>query len=140
VKRTQQNLPFLDTNVFLCHLHQNDPVQSAKATEIFSNIEKGKLHVITSDFVILETVFTLQRSYKVSKVDIANAVLPLIELSGIMLIGKKRYRRIFSLYTTTSLGFVDCYHVVFMKQRKLNKIISFDRGFDKVESLKRLEL
>ncbi len=134
-----RSLPFLDSNIFLCHIHQNDPLLSPKASAIFSSIEKGELRVITSDFVILETVFTLQRSYKVSKVDVTNAVLPLIELSGIMLIGKKRYRKIFSLYTTTSLGFVDCYNIVFMKQRKLTTLLSFDKGFDRISGIKRIE-
>lgn len=130
---------FLDTNIFLRHLRQDDPVLSPKATRIFAKIEKGKLKVSTSDTVIFETVFTLQRGYKESRDRIAAGVLPLLMLPGIILPAKKYYRSVFSLYCSTSLSFADSYHVIFIKRIGIKQIISFDHDFDKISGLQRIE-
>lgn len=134
------NLQFLDTNVFLRHLRQDDPILSPKATAIFSRIEQGEIRVRISDVVIFETVFTLQRSYKQSRKRIAEALLPLIELPGIILPGKILYRRVFSLYATGSLGFADCYHVVLVQRLGITEILSFDTDFDHIPGVVRKEI
>jgi len=115
--------PFLDTNVFLRHLRQDDPILSAKATAILQRIERGELVVRTADTVIFETVFTLQRGYKQTRERIAAAILPLLELPGIVLPGKRAYRKVFALYRQGPLGFADCYHVVLMGRQKLQEIL-----------------
>jgi predicted nucleic acid-binding protein len=131
--------PFLDTNIFLRHLRQDDPVRSPKATAIFTKIEQGELSVVTSDTVIFETVFTLQRGYKVPKERIAEALLPLIELPRIVLPGKRGYRRVFALYRNGPLGFADCYHAVLMERLKSREIMSFDTDFDNISTITRRE-
>ena len=68
-------------------------VPSPKATAIFQRIEQGELVVRTADTVIFETVFTLQRGYKQERSAMAAALLPLIELPGIILPGKRAYRK-----------------------------------------------
>lgn len=90
-------LPFLDTNTLRRHLRQDVPDLSRKATAIVRRIETGDLRVRTSDIVIFETVFSLQRSYKEPRERIANALLPPIELPGIVSPGKSRYRAVFAL-------------------------------------------
>lgn len=131
--------PFLDTNILLRHLRQDDPRLSPKATAIVSRIEQGELTVRTSDTVIFETVFTLQRSYVQPKDAIAEALLALLELTGIVLPGKRAYRKIFELYRSTPLGFADCYHVVQMQRLGMSEILSFDTDFDHVPGIQRRE-
>lgn len=133
------SLHFLDTNVFLRHLRHDDPVLSPNATAIFSRIEQGKIQVRTSDTVIFETVFTLQRSYKQSRDRIAEALLPLIELPGILLPGKTLYHQAFALYRTGRLGFADCYHVALMQRLGITEIFSFDTDFDHIPGVVRKE-
>lgn len=133
------DLPFLDTNIFLRHLRQDDPVLSSKATAIFNRIEQGELQVRTSDTVIFETVFTLQKLYKQPRDRIAEAVLSLLELPGVVLPGKRTYRKVFALYRQGGLGFADCYHVILMERWRTQEILSFDTDFDKVLTIKRRE-
>ena len=131
--------PFLDTNVFLRHLREDHPDLSPKATAIFGRIERGELKVRTSDTVIFETVFSLQRSYNQPRERIADAFLPLIEFPGIILPGKRVYRRGFALYRSSPLGFADCYHVALMEGLGIAEILSFDADFDRVPGIKRRE-
>lgn len=132
-------LPFLDTNIFLRHLRSDDPLLSPKATAIIARIEQGELQVRTSDTVIFETVFTLQRTYKEPRARIAEALLTLLDLPGIVLPGKRHYRSIFALYLTRPLGFADCYHVVLMERLKLTEILSFDSDLDHIPGIRRRE-
>ena len=53
-------------------------------------------------------------------------MLPLIELPGIVLPGKRHYRDVFDLYTS-GLGFADSYHVVLMHRLKIDGVLTFDR-------------
>ena len=104
-----------------------------------ARIEQEDLQARTSDIVIFETVFTLQRSYKRTRAAIASGLLPLIELSGVHLPGKRMYRRVFELYLQTSLGFADCYHVALMEGLELTEILSFDMDFDHIPGVTRRE-
>ncbi len=133
------DIAFLDTNVLLRHLRQDQQVHSPKATNIIVRIERGDLQVRISDTVIFETVFTLQRTYKISKDQIAEILLPIIELPGIVLPGKRLYSRVFDLYCSTNLSFADCYHIVLMESLGIEEIISFDRGFDRISTIRRIE-
>ena len=107
------------------------------ATSILWRVEQGQLRVQISDIVVFETVFTLQRSHRQGREAIASAVLPLIELPGIVLPGKRRYRRIFELYRAGRLGFADCFHVVLMKQAGITEVLSFDSDFDGLDTIVR---
>jgi predicted nucleic acid-binding protein len=132
-------LAFLDTNILLRHLRQDDPVLSPKATALLERIEQGELSVRTSDTVVFEAVFTLQRSYKQPRDRIAAALLPIIELPGIALPGKRYYRQVFDLYMDGGLGFADCFHVVLMRRLNLTDVLSFDTDFDSVPGITRRE-
>ena len=132
--------PFLDANVILRHVLGDDPIQSPAATAYLTRIEQGEVQVHTADTVIFETVFTLQRRYHQPKGKIQQAVLPLLDLPGIILPGKRRYHEIFDLYVDHSLPFADAYHAVLMKHLGLTEIATFDLDFDRIPGIKRIVL
>jgi len=130
---------FLETNIFLRHLRGDHPDFSPRATALLQRIEQGSLKVRTADTVIFETVFTLERVYKKSKEAIRNAFLPLIELPGIILPGKRRVRRVFAYYIEKNISFADAYHAVLTESFGLEQIVSFDRDFNRISSITRVE-
>ena len=132
-------LPFLDTNVLLRHLLQDHPQQSPRSTAYLARVEHGEIKVRTADTVIFETVFTLQRQYGVPKADIRDNLLPLLELPGIVLPGKRRLRKVFDLYVDLNLPFADAYHVALMQRLGLRHIVSFDKEFNRVPGVTRAE-
>jgi uncharacterized protein len=131
--------PFIDTNLFLRHLRQDHPEHSPRSTAYFAKIERGELQVRTTDLVIFEAVFTLQRTYKQPKAAIRDALLPLIELRGIILPGKRQYRRVFDYYVRLNISFADAFHAVMMSQLKITNVISFDSDFDRLPGITRSE-
>jgi len=132
-------LPFLDTNVLLRHLRQDHADFSPRATAYLAKIEGGELKVRTADTVIFEAVFTLQHSYRQPKAAIRDALLPLIELPGIVLPGKRRFRKVFAYYVDYNISFADAYHAVLMEGLELEEMVSFDREFDRLPTIRRVE-
>ncbi len=131
--------PFIDTNIFLRHLLQDHPEHSQRSTRFLQRIEDGELKGHTADTVIFEAVFTLQRFYKQPRSLIRDALLPLIELPGIVLPGKRRYQQVFKYYVELNLPFADAYHAVLAERLGLDFVLSFDRDFDRVPGLQREE-
>jgi predicted nucleic acid-binding protein len=130
---------FLDTNVFLRHLLGDHPAQSPRATAYVRAIEQGQRRARISDIVVFEVVFTLERGYRRSKAEIQSAVLPLLELPGIVLPRKRKFREVFRLYVEQNISFADAYHVVMMQKLNLSEIVSFDRDFGRISDIKRVE-
>lgn len=130
---------FLDSNIILRHLLGDHPEQSPRATAYLRRVEDGEIRVRTADTVVFEVVFTLQRQYRQPKSKIREAVLPLFELPGIVLPGKRRFRKVFDLYVDLNISFADAYHAVLMWQSKLSQIVSFDKEFDCVSGIQRVE-
>lgn len=70
----------LDTNVLVRYITQDDPVQSAKATEIIEH----RLNAATSGFVsvvtMAEVVWVLDRAYGLSDAEIATAIERMLQV------------------------------------------------------------
>ena len=132
-------IAFLDTNIFLRQLLADEPTQSPQATAYFEHIKARELTARTSDIVVFEVVFTLERGYRRSKAEIRSHLLPLLELPGIILPGKRKFRQVFDTYVERNISFADAYHAVLMQQLKLTEIVSFDRDFNRIPGITRIE-
>lgn len=132
-------LPFLDTNVLLRHLRQDHPDHSPRATAYLDRVERGEQRVRITETVVFETVFTLESFYRQPRPAIRESLLPLIDLVGILLPGKRLIGRAFDLYVSTRFSFADAYHAAFTERLRSRQIVSFDRGFDRVPGLQRIE-
>ena len=131
--------PFLDSNILLCHFHGEHPDHSPRSTALLARIERGELEAQLSDMVVFETVFTLERSYKVPKAQIRDAIQALLALPGIILPGKRRYIRIFEIYVDYNLPFGDAYIAADMERYGSTELYSFDRRFNRIPGITRLE-
>jgi uncharacterized protein len=130
---------FLDTNVFLRHLVADLPTQSSHATGLMIAIEQGEEQVQTSQVVVLEVVFTLQKFYRLSLVEVRDTFLPLIQLPGIRLDQKNLFEPAFDLAIELNIDFQDAFNVVIMRSLHLSEIYSWDRHFNRIDGIKRIE-
>src|SRR3954467_10472582 len=130
---------YIDANIFLRFLRKDHPSWSPACKQLFEDIEQGIIQAWTSDLVISEVVFVLDRTYKVPRADIVANLTALIQLKSLRLPTKRLYRRIFTLYTATALSFVDSYNVALMESKGEREIYSYDEEYRKVGSITRLE-
>jgi predicted nucleic-acid-binding protein len=70
----------LDTNILIRYLTQDDPVQSAKATEILERRLTPKNPGFVSVVAMIETVWVLDRAYGLTAQKIAAAVERLLQV------------------------------------------------------------
>lgn len=130
---------FLDTNIFLRHVLGDVVDQSARATAYLVGVEGGSFQARTSETVVFEAVFILQRQHRWLRGNIRDALLPLFQLDGLTLPGKQWLSEVFDLYIEKNISFADAYHAVLMRQLGISEIITFDRDFDKIPWVERLE-
>jgi predicted nucleic acid-binding protein len=130
---------FLDTNILLRFFTGDDSQKAQQALNLFMRIERGEEKVITSSSVIFETVYTLQSSYKLARGEIKDKLLPIISMRGVHLPDKSVYYRAFDLYVTKNISFADAYNAAYMISEEIFNIYSWDRDFDKIEGIVRLE-
>ena len=130
---------FVDTNVFLRHVMEDHALHSPLAKAFFVRVERGEVRARTADTVIFEAVFTLEKQYRKSRDEIRENLLLLLELPAIELPEKHRVRRAFDLYVDINISFADAYHVALMEQLGIEEIASFDKDFDRVPGITRVE-
>ena len=130
---------FLDTNILLRFLTRDDEGKAQQALDLLLKIERGEEKVITSPLVIFETIYTLQSFYKVSRQLIKEQILSIISLRSLHLADMSLYHRAFDLYITKNISFADAYNAVYMEAEKVSHIYSWDRDFDKIDGVTRLE-
>lgn len=132
-------LLFIDTNVLVRHFTQDNAILSPRATAYLLRIEQGDVTIRLADTVVFETVFLLERTYKQPKSLIRTALLDFLSLPGVVVPNRARLRGAFDYYVNLNISFAGAYHAVLMAEDGLNEIVTFDRHFDRVPGIRRIE-
>lgn len=136
-----RDVVFLDTNILIRYLTKDDPEKAARAYAFLLQVEQGTTLATTAEAVIAEVVYVLSSKtlYNVPRPTIRQRLIAIIDLPGLRLPNKPIYRRVLDLYATTNLDFVDCVVVAQMERAKLTRLLSFDRDFDAIPGITRVE-
>jgi predicted nucleic acid-binding protein len=133
------SIGFLDTNILLRFLTRDDERKARCTLELLMRVERGEEKVITSPLVIFETVYTLQSFYKVPRQTIKEQVLAIISMRSLQLPDKNIFYQAFNFYVTKNISFADAYNAAYMLAEGISNIYSWDKDFDKIEGIGRLE-
>lgn len=125
---------FIDTGIFVA-LHNADDQYHQRSKELMKNALKGTLgRIFTSDYIIDEAVTTaLARTRKHDiAVDLGTYIIEsprIIKLT----IDQDTFNVAWTKFKTLEdkgLSFTDCTSVALIEKRGINRIMSFDCGFD----------
>lgn len=130
---------FLDTNVLLRYFTRDDQKKAAAALHLLERVEAGEEKIFTSPLVVFETIFTLQRFYKVSREQIREILEPILSLPGLRLENKGEFLEAFKLYVESSISYADAYSVAYMRYRGIAEVYSWDTDFDLFKDIHRVE-
>ena len=130
---------FLDTNVLLRYFTNDDPTKAEAALAVLQRVERGDERVVVSPIVVFEVVFTLQRTYKMPKEAIRRLFWRILSLRGVHLADKAGMHAAFDLYVEKNIAFADAYHAIWMQRKGVTELYSWDREFDRVANLTRIE-
>jgi len=132
---------FVDTNIFIRHLTRDDPEKAQACYQLFLSAQRNEVALTTSEAVIAEVVYVLssEQLYNLSREQIRALLYPLLTLRGFKLSGREVYLRALDVYASSDLDFEDAIAVARMERHQLSEIYSYDRHFDQMSGLTRLE-
>jgi uncharacterized protein len=134
------NERFVDTNVFLRFLTNDDPAKAKRAEMLFKNAVDGKARLRTSLLVIAEIVWTLESFYGLEKEDIAEKISIILNTPNLSCPEARSIRSAMHLYVDQNIDFIDAYHAFYMKDAQLSEIVTYDRKhFGRVSWLRIVE-
>lgn len=132
----------LDTNVIVRHFTQDNPDQQLRADAFFHQLATGAASTRLIEGVLVEAVQVLESKnlYDAPRGTIRVWLSGLLRFRGVRIPNKRLYLRALELYATVSLlSFVDCLCVAYAEREDVSTVVTFDRGFDRVASITRLE-
>ena len=132
-------LRVLDTNLLVRYLTRDDEEKAERALALLQRLERGEERVRATVIVIFETVYTLQRYYKLPKPRIRELLVPIITLRGLQLPNKGLLVRTLDVYVGENISFADAYHAADMAARGETEIYSWDTDFDRIPGITRVE-
>jgi predicted nucleic acid-binding protein len=133
---------FVDTNVFLRYLTNDDPIKAQDCRRLFQQAELGREQLTTCEAVIGEILYVLcsPRLYKLSHPDAVARLRPLVILRELHLPRKQVYLRALDLFASHDfLDIEDTLIVAHMENRGLQELLSYDADFDRVAGVTRQE-
>ena len=130
---------FIDTNILLSYLTGDDPEKYEKCRGLFKRALEKKIVLLTSDMVIAELIWTLGSFYKVPKEEIIEKITIIINTPNLKIPNKKLISDTLILFSQKNIDYIDAYNAVFMKHNSCAQIFSYDKDFDRIEDIKRME-
>ena len=126
---------FLDTSFLIPLFGKNNPKHN-DAIEIYNDYEKIEPNKMINGVVLAET---LNQSDK-CKIEPHELYKTLKQDTNIACIDKNDYKYSLKLnkYYNNSINFKDCLILKTMFDYQINKIMSFDRDFDKIDGITRI--
>ena len=133
-------MKFIDSNVFLRYITQDDARAQQTADDMISRVMRGDEVVWTTVVHVHETAYVLasKKLYHLAHAEIRDRLRPLLLLKGLKLQNKRLCLEALDIFATyDSLDFADALAVAVTRHYNLDGILSFDKHFDKVPSIQR---
>ncbi len=134
---------FLDTNVILRYLTRDDEVKAEACYQLFERASRGEEILVTCEAIVAEVVYVLsspRAGYQLNRRDIAARLFPILSLRGLKLPQKHLYIDALNIYASSAaLDFEDALAIAHMKHQGITEIISYDKDFDNIIDIQRLE-
>jgi len=130
---------FIDTNILLRYLTADDPGKFERCKDLFKRALEKKIVLLTSDMVIAELIRTLNSFYSVPKDEIIEKVTIIVNTPNLKIPDKKLISEVLVLFSQENIDYIDAYNAVFMKNNGCAQIFSYDKDFDRIENIERME-
>ncbi|MCF8128180.1 MAG: PIN domain-containing protein [Deltaproteobacteria bacterium] len=121
---------FADTSALFALLVRDD-VMHVRAKQNFAHFAAQKARLLTSSFVLVETVALLQRRIGLNAVrDFNGRIMPLLEVIWVDAEWESKAMQRLLTQNQKSLSLVDCMSFEIMEAREITEAFSFDRHFE----------
>jgi predicted nucleic acid-binding protein len=126
---------FVDTNVLIRHLTGDPPAQAAKATRYLGQVDE----LLLPDLIVAEVSYVLESIYATPRVEVAQTLRAVVGFRPIRVLDEDLLLRAIEIYEVHRVDFADAYLVASAERSGVGVVASFDRGIDRVGTVKREE-
>ena len=118
---------FVDTNLFIRYLTNDDPKKADRVERLLSEAAAGKVRLVTAEMVIAETVWVLESSYDLKSCEVAPLIRGILATPGLDVLNASLVARALEYYEAKNIDFIDGYIVAVMEKQGITELYSFDR-------------
>lgn len=129
----------VDANILLRFLTNDEPNQAAACEALLLRVEAGLEKVFLPDLVIADTVWTLEKFYKVGKNKIKELFIPILAAEGLICADKGLVLSALAIYSAKNIDWTDAFVAAQMIENEQPEIYSYDHDFDRLPEINRIE-
>lgn len=131
--------PPIDANIVIRFFIGGEPLaQWEAATRLMDALKRDAAHVELEDVIVAEVVWAMQTQFRAPRAIIARDLGDFVDLPGVHNADKPTLRRALALYGSRAIDFADA----LLAARVLSRgrvVLSFDRDFDGIDGIRRIE-
>ena len=118
---------FIDTNILLRYLQNDLPEQADAVEALLKRAAAGNASLATNVMVIAELVWTCESFYRLSKQEIRDKVLMILNTPGLQVENHDLLVQATLLYADQNIDFIDAYNGCWAKNQKIPLVFTFDQ-------------
>ncbi|MBU1088950.1 PIN domain-containing protein [Patescibacteria group bacterium] len=123
---------YIDTNIFVRYWEGKEGL-----VNFFEKMEAGKKRCFLPSIVISEIVWVLGSYYDLEKTEIKEFVRSILNIRNLKVVYKHDLVLALELFEKFNIKFTDC--VILSYMEKGDSLVSYDKEFDRIPWIKRLE-
>ena len=132
-------MKFLDTSIFIRFLTDDVPEKADACEEILKKAVEKQETLFTTDLVIAEIVWVLESFYELPKNEIQDKVEKILNTPNLICLHKDLILSALILYSEKNIDYIDAYNALILKENGIEELYSYDKHYDRIDWLTRLE-
>ena len=121
------NRCFVDTNLFIRYLTNDDPILADRVELLLDGAATGSAQLVTTELVMAESVWVLESSYHLDHAQIAPLIRGILATPGMEVINGDLVGKALVIYELQNIDFVDAYIAALMEKQGIKDIYSYDK-------------
>ncbi len=132
-------MKFIDTNIFIRFLTNDIPDKASACEKIFREAEEKNESLFTTEMVIAEIIWVLESYYELPKKQVQEMVEKILITPFLLCPQKDLILNALSLYSDKNIDYIDAYNASILREQGIKEVYSYDRHFDKIDWVGRIE-
>ena len=132
-------MKFIDTNIFIRFLTNDIPDKASACEKIFREAEEKNESLFTTEMVIAEIIWVLESYYELPKKEVQEMVEKILITPFLLCPQKDLILNALSLYSDKNIDYIDAYNASILREQGIKEVYSYDRHFDKIDWVGRIE-
>jgi predicted nucleic-acid-binding protein len=132
-------MKFIDTNIFIRFLTNDIPKKADACEQLFREAVEKNEKFFTTEMVIAEIVWVLESYYELPKKEVRKMVEKILITPFLFCVQKDLILNALILYSEKDIDYIDAYNLSVLKEQGIREAYSYDRHYDKIEWVSRLE-